>query len=211
MPTTTPILALPYPVASDTANVPRDIQALAVKLESYTSLRPPPVTSLPGSPVDGQECYYLADATNGIVWPLRYRAASASTYKWESIGAVSPLSNEVATVNGAAGTTYATAGLGGPSLTVPLAGEYIVTQAATIEAALAAGWRGRMSYNSSDATCVFVSGAGGAGSPASGASVARALRATLAAAVLTCAYRSDSGANINYSNRYFGIQPIRVG
>ena len=44
------------------------------------------VTSLPGSPVDGQIIDYVADSTNGVVWRFRYRAASSSAYKWEFIG-----------------------------------------------------------------------------------------------------------------------------
>jgi len=55
------------------------------------------VSSLPSSPVNGQDCYYLADATNGVVWHLKYRSASASTFKWEYVGGGS-LHAEVATM-----------------------------------------------------------------------------------------------------------------
>jgi hypothetical protein len=52
-----------------------------------SALQPPPlVSTLPSNPVDGAEVYFLADATNGIIWHLRYRAASASAYKWEFLG-----------------------------------------------------------------------------------------------------------------------------
>src|SRR4029077_6354783 len=99
----TPVLALPYPSATDTADVPRDIQALAVKLDGFSSLRPPLVTSLPGSPVDGQECYYQADATAGIVWHLRYRAAATGPYKWEYLGGPAK-ATEIATAQPTSGT-----------------------------------------------------------------------------------------------------------
>lgn len=46
---------------------------------------PERVTSLPAYPFDGQEVYYVADATNGIIWHLRYNA-SGGTYKWEFVG-----------------------------------------------------------------------------------------------------------------------------
>ena len=48
----------------------------------------PLVTSLPGSPIDGQEVYYqsAAMAADGVVWHLRYRASSSSAYKWEYLG-----------------------------------------------------------------------------------------------------------------------------
>jgi len=119
----TPVFALPYPSATDTADVPRDIQALGVRLDAV--LRPALVTSLPGSPVDGQECYFLADATLGIVWHLRYRSASASSFKWEVIGGPPLLAEQSADAPGWTNTGYATIA---PAcqVTVPLAGDYII-------------------------------------------------------------------------------------
>jgi hypothetical protein len=120
---TTPVLALPYPNATDTADVPRDIQALAVKLDGYTSLRPPAVTSLPGSPVDTQECYFVADATNAIVWHLRYRSAATGAYKWEYLGG-SPLASDVVATEAVTSATPVDLATVGPQVTVPLAGDY---------------------------------------------------------------------------------------
>lgn len=57
----TPNQQLPYPDLNDTANVPRDIQALATKLDGFSGLTyasPPVVTTLPASPIEGQECIY---------------------------------------------------------------------------------------------------------------------------------------------------------
>jgi hypothetical protein len=91
------------------------------------------VTSLPATPNDGNECYYLADATNGVLWHLKYRAGSASTYKWEVAGA-SPL------VNNANGGTLSTAlafgdlASGAIPVVVPLAGDYIVDAYAALTA-----------------------------------------------------------------------------
>src|SRR6516164_5696483 len=44
-------------------------------------------TSLPGSPIDGQE-YVLVDSTTNpsYQWRFRYNAASTSAYKWEHVG-----------------------------------------------------------------------------------------------------------------------------
>ena len=73
---------------------------------------------------DGRVIHFLADAANGILWSLRYRHTSASPYKWEVIGAPSPLFSYVdgnSTISGSGWTNY-----GGPSLTVPLAGDYLV-------------------------------------------------------------------------------------
>ena len=54
------------------------------------------VTSLPATPTDGQEVYYLADAANGVIWHLRYRAAATGAFKWEFVGGP-PLSHEIDT------------------------------------------------------------------------------------------------------------------
>jgi len=132
---TTPILQLPYPTPDDSVDVPRDIQALAVKLDGYSSLRPPAVTSLPGAPVDGQEVYYLADVTNGVIWHLRYNAAAA---KWQYLGG-SPLQ---VTQTGSSGQSTAnnttwTDLTGMPTLTIPLAGSYWLTIYGAIQQAAA--------------------------------------------------------------------------
>ncbi len=84
---------------------------------------PPLVTSLPASPTDGQEVNFLADATNGVVWRLRYRSASASAYKWEFIGGP-PLTAEVLTQEARTGNAYGDTVTPGPDVVVPLAGDY---------------------------------------------------------------------------------------
>lgn len=83
----------------------------------------PIVTSLPATPVDGQECNYLADATNGVVWHLVYRSA---TGKWHMTGGP-PLYGEVANGgNGIPSTAYGDPGTAGPSVVLPLAGTYLL-------------------------------------------------------------------------------------
>lgn len=102
---------------------------------------PPFVTSLPVSPVDGQEVYYQADAgAPGIIWHLRYRAASPSLDKWECLGGA-PLHASV----DAAETTAATAFTGtqpataGPSITLPIPGTYDITVMANLATAAISG------------------------------------------------------------------------
>jgi hypothetical protein len=93
---------------------------------TLNSLIIPYVTTLPSTPADGQEVYYGADATNGRIWHLRYRAASASSYKWEFIGG-SPLDTFTsASATKGAGTTFAALSDSLPTLTIPRAGEYLV-------------------------------------------------------------------------------------
>jgi microcystin-dependent protein len=87
---------------------------------------PSVVTALPVVPYDGQEIYYLADATNGVMWHLRYRAASASAYKWEYVGGAPLHAAETATHNPVTNTAAADKN-GGPTLAIPLAGDYEIT------------------------------------------------------------------------------------
>jgi hypothetical protein len=88
-------------------------------------------TTLPATPFDGQEYDYVADATNGVVWRFRYRAASASAHKWESVGGAA-LWAEIATAQSTGSTTYVDLTTVGPSLTVPLAGDYDVEVACAV-------------------------------------------------------------------------------
>jgi hypothetical protein len=86
----------------------------------------PLVTSLPASPVDGQEVYYVADATNGVIWHLRYRAAAPGSYKWEMVGGSGLyVWDPASTGNGAIQNAW-TDGTDGakPTITLPLAGDY---------------------------------------------------------------------------------------
>ena len=83
------------------------------------------VTSLPSNPVNGYECYFLADDANGVVWRLRYRSTSASVYKWEFVGGSSVSRErqaaETASLPGSAITGF---NANDPVVTAPLAGEY---------------------------------------------------------------------------------------
>jgi hypothetical protein len=70
-------------------NVVADVDAGFLALAQDVNARLPTVVSaLPGAPYDGQEIYYVvsAGAFATVVWHLRYRAASASAYKWEYVG-----------------------------------------------------------------------------------------------------------------------------
>lgn len=86
-------------------------------------------TTLPSGAANGREIYYAADATNSIIWHLRYRsAANNSSGAWEFVGG-SPLSNTVETYQETAAThsTYQDLATVGPSVTVPRKGNYLVT------------------------------------------------------------------------------------
>lgn len=93
------------------------------------------VSTLPSSPVNGQEIYYQADGTNGVIWHLRYRAASASAYKWEFVGGGALTVSTGAQVSN---PTYPTAntwvdiGAAVSLPALPLAGDYWVEASATV-------------------------------------------------------------------------------
>jgi hypothetical protein len=80
--------------------------------------------SLPVSPSVGDEYYYTADPTNGVIWHLRY---SGPTNKWEFLGGA-PLAvvQNSGTSSTLTSTTYVydVTTIDGPSLTVPLTGTY---------------------------------------------------------------------------------------
>jgi hypothetical protein len=176
---------------------------------------PTKVTSLPTSPVDGQEVYYVADATNGVLWHLRYNAGSASAYKWEFVGG-SDLNATVETSQAsAAGTGYQDFSTVGPSITLPLAGDYDFIYGA----AMGDSVQNRCLVSPS------IAGAGpsdadalqSAGGPTTGnndASTSRVKRFTGRAAgnVIKLMYRNAiSSTTASYEKRWLSIRPVRVG
>lgn len=96
------------------------------------------VSSLPASPVDGQIINYEADATSGVIWQLRYRSASASSYKWEFIGGGCLYAQDTSGNRNTSSSAYQTTG--SPSITLPLAGDYeLVFGAAAVQSNVAGG------------------------------------------------------------------------
>jgi len=90
----------------------------------------PLVTSLPGSPNDGDEIILTDSLSAGTYqWRLKYVAAR-TTNKWVCVGST-PLLAENVIGDTTASATYVALGAG-PSLTVPLAGDYFVTASALI-------------------------------------------------------------------------------
>jgi hypothetical protein len=177
---------------------------------------PPLVTSLPGSPFDGQEVNYLADAANGVVWNLRYRAGSASAYKWEFLGGAA-LYSQVINGETSASTTFVNLATVGPQITVPLAGDYDIQH-------------GARAYGSQNQISVIMSYSIGATAASandvvdmySGSSYdsaiatvaphgARIQRKTLAAGdAIVAKYRVNAGTGW-WGFRWLRISPVRVG
>jgi len=90
-------------------------------------------TSPPASPNDGDIWMFPADATNGVIWQFRYRAASASAYKWEFVGGPSQSAAVALTeATSTAGGTMVNLTTIGPSITPARSGDYEVEFTATV-------------------------------------------------------------------------------
>jgi len=166
-------------------------------------------TSLPPSPVDGQEYDYVADATNGVIWHLRYRAASASAYKWEFVGGASLYAAVAASETTASGT-YVDLTTVGPAVTLPLAGDYDIEHGATLGASGTCYLS--MSYAIGATAAVDADNVETSMGTSSAAAVARQARKTAlaAATALTAKYRI-SGTGPSFSKRWLRVRPVRVG
>lgn len=190
-----------------------DIKGSLVDLRSFLNQRiaaiPTVVSSLPAGPVDGQEVYYLADAANGVVWHLRYRSASGSTYKWEFVGG-GPLTAEVATAQATASTSFVDLTTVGPSITVPLAGDYELTFSAAIAQAGTgnAGLIGPKIGAAAVADSVqSVPGSVGVAQTAAHPGLRRTVSAASTVVKLQYAVNTNTAT---FSARFLGARPVRV-
>jgi hypothetical protein len=90
-------------------------------------------TSLPGSPVDGQEAILVDSTTNpSYQWRFRYNAGSSSAYKWEFVGGAPLGANPAGLAVGYASTAFAQIS-SSPTLTLPRAGDYRVEFGAIVQ------------------------------------------------------------------------------
>jgi len=189
-----------------------------------TAIKIPPVvsyptmgTSLPGSPVDGQQAI-LVDSTSSptYAWMFQYLASAS---KWLFIGG-SPAITEVATAEFTNSTTYVDLTTVGPSFTIPRTGQYEIAFAFNQYGQNIPG--GAAVKLGSAATSVnegFSSGAGANGAGAGNAisSATRVggskmfSRALNAGDVLKVQYLVEIGASGNtFANRTLSVRPIWV-
>lgn len=191
---------------------------LAFSMTTRLSINTPPqfVTALPATPQDGTEVYYGADTTSGAIWHLRFRSASAGP-KWEYVGG-SSLINSVGDGTIAVGinhssTTYAAlTGSAGPTITLPVPGDYIVELGFS-------GYSGNtgaqtiMSYDiggtqAQDADAVLHWESNAAANIVMTHHRNR-LKTALPATPLTSKYRVSTATSV-YWNRYLQVTPVRV-
>ena len=167
------------------------------------------------NPVNGQEVKYLASDSSGVIWHFKYRAASASAYKWEFIGGsgLTGTNNGIATLS----TTGANTALTGDiAITVPLTGDYASELSAVASHSgnnqgiylfpTGAGFSGNGSSEGA-AYCVQPASA----SPNAGFPMAAFGRVTLTAAgTLNLGYFVGAAGGQLLSRRSLKITPIRV-
>lgn len=172
----------------------------------------PLVTSLPSAPIDGQEIRYVADATNGVIWNLRYRAASSSLYKWEFVGGA-PLS--ASTISGITGTisstSFVSASGGNISVSLPLAGDYWTTT--TILGTNNTGgawWMGGLDGPGSTIVDQFCARLMTSSANYFQNGAASILRTFTSSGTVDMKYRVTSGI-ATIAERGFSLTPIRVG
>ena len=171
------------------------------------------VTALPTtSLVDGQTALFqnAAMATDGIVWQFRYRAGGG-TYKWEFIGGT-PLFNEVTTGEARSANTYGALTTAGPSIALPLAGDYLVEVRFGSNTANASEVGAAMSYDIGGTGAVDADAAWNqTQAPGYNTSVARVRRKNaLTAVTLTAKYKSPSSVSVTFNDRVMLVTPIRV-
>lgn len=169
-------------------------------------------TSLPASPIDGQVYHYVADAVNGMVWQMRYRAASASSYKWECVGGA-PMRSQV---SGALGTTgsasYVDLATVGPSITAPRSGDYRCTIHWT-GSHTSAGAFGVAAVKVGAAAAVDANGVFGQNGVANGNWVSTAtvrINGVVAGELLKVQFRSGSSATMSVGNDVNGPISLEV-
>ena len=166
-------------------------------------------TSLPASPVDGQEAV-LVDSLTAPTWQwrFRYNASSTLAYKWEFIGG-SPKQIDIQTSEATGAAGWVDLATVGPSFVVPRAGMYICNYSA-------------MCLNAVSAS-VFIGLTIAAGTPAvlfqaAGmtnnwwVTMSRSNVATTNAAgdELRVRYTSAAGAGASYQARSLSVLPARV-
>jgi hypothetical protein len=161
--------------------------------------------------VDGDEVYFLASEPNSIIWHLRYRAAMASAYKWECVGG-NGLMHDITATETTASTIYADLATVGPTIVLPLAGDFRVTygcwSAGTVATAIQA-----MSLKISTAATQDVDGLSMQPPGVNymvGGQTARIRDINLVSRFNTvkCQYKTNAGT-ASFQNRWMEIRPIR--
>ena len=179
------------------------------------ALKPAFVTSLPGSPYDGQIIYYQANATDGIIWQLRYNASSASAYKWEFVGGsglyATAGSRDYLTRQNYSSLTFGDLATVGPSIVVPLAGDYMCRAKANAQTnTTSANIRIWVTGDTAFVWSADTDAQGYQGNHVLNAFVKR-INVSSGNTIKIVYAVSNAGVNAEFWNRQLEVLPIRVG
>lgn len=168
-------------------------------------------TSLPSPAVDGQEIYYRADSTNGVIWHLRFRNAfngGNATYPWEFIGGSKLESVDRNTRTTTAATLQDLTGQ--PSITVPLKGFYEAFTSFYGSHASAGNFiiQAVINNTSNEVEATSSTAAGYYVTPVG----QKRIEVTTASHVVKIQNRvSNAGTQGTFIDRYLSLIPVRVG
>jgi len=172
-------------------------------------------TTLPASPVNGQETVLVDSTTNPTwQWRFRYNTGSTSPYKWEFVGGTPPW-NRVVSQEGTNSASYVDLATVGPQLTLPCNGDYMISwgcagQAQTGYAARMGIKFGAAATTNADSIYVYQTTPGGV--VESYASVTRRYSALTAGTVLKAQYHNNGGGTLlaYFTDRWLSVTPVRV-
>jgi hypothetical protein len=183
------------------------------------SFVPPPVypppsygTSLPASPVDGQEAILVDSVTNpSYQWRFRYNAGSTSAYKWEFVGGTEWISNDE-TNRTLTGTGYSNAITLGSllTLTLPRAGDYIVEIGSNYQNSAVGNFGYTWLYYAGSSTgLVLYHQAAVTNSWSAGGARKFKPSGLASGSLMEMRHSSDAGTAL-FGDRHFTICPVRV-
>lgn len=159
----------------------------------------------------GDRCTYLADSTNGVFWELVFDGEGEMP--WKYIGG-SPLFSEVTTQETTTSETFGALATAGPSVTVPLKGDYDVGLGCRILNSTTTG-SSLMSYSigaSAAVTADAIDHFPGNGSNLTAHEQRTKRKTGLAASTaLVSKYRRQTAGNATFSARWMSVTPVRVG
>lgn len=161
------------------------------------------VTTLPGSPTDGDEVILVDSLTAPTyAWRMKYVSGITGTYKWLFIGG-SPISVQTLAGNTQSGGSGQADLTGGPSLTLPRAGVYDVEYAAAGYATVSGEMRLYLMINNVLISNLFERDAGSFGAR---------VRHTAAAAshVVKIQYSNTAGSSATFYERVLSATPVQL-
>jgi hypothetical protein len=172
-------------------------------------------TSLPSSPIDGQEAVLVDSTTNpSYQWRFRYNAGSTSAYKWELVGGTT-----ITVVTPAADSTTTTGAwvdlsTVAPRFVLPRAGDYTATGGCAFNHNTAANAYGQVAICRNATNPSATATAGAALAPVAGYGMTIACGATAPGCAagddLRLRYQASTAGTTNFHNRWLTVQPVRV-